>query len=137
MPNREQRRNAMKNAAGKGAIIHNTYTSYSGPMPAPEDMLRYKECFPELPERIVRLAEESSRRETMKVENQSKLVENQRLVANLNASIQRLGLIFAFLLALICLGSAAYFVINGFEIAAFVAAIPPVSMLVKAIFKKQ
>jgi len=50
------------------ALIHQE--SYSGPMPAPEDMFRYRECSEDLPGRIMSLAEESSRRETMKVENQ-------------------------------------------------------------------
>lgn len=90
MLNREQRRHPAQsgNASQRQTTIVAQKT-FSGPMPAPEDMLRYKECSEDLPDRIMSLAEESSRRETMKVENQRREIENQKCsIENQKAAVE-------------------------------------------------
>ena len=142
MPNRAERRRGNPN----GSVMPQNQTivaqkTYVGPMPAPEDMERYKSCSSDLPGRIMSLAEESSRRETMKVENQARSLENQKeslanqkLAIEGNNSVAKLGLVFAFVLSFLCLVSAAIFVIKGLNVQAFVASIIPASLFFKAIF---
>ncbi|WP_139260181.1 hypothetical protein [Fibrobacter sp. UWH9] len=118
--------------------------SFSGPMPAPEDMFRYRECSEDLPGRIMSLAEESSRRETMKVENQRQEIENQRaaienqkLAIKSNNYANMLGLIFAFVLSAACIAASIYFVLQNKNIQAFVAAILPAAVFFKTFFSKK
>lgn len=146
MPNREQRRHPTQsgNASQGGNATIVAQKSFSGPMPAPEDMLRYKECAENLPDRIMSLAEESSKRETMKVENQRREIENQKaavenqaLAIKANSRANLAGLVFTFLLSFACIGASFYFVLLDKNIQAFAAAIVPASVFFKTFFSKR
>ena len=79
--------------------------SFSGPLPAPEDFMAYKEVLPDAPERILTMAEHQL---SHRINMEAKIVD-----AGINESKrgQNLGAI----LAVLCLISAIYLGINGHD----------------------
>ncbi|EPM1459856.1 DUF2335 domain-containing protein [Elizabethkingia anophelis] len=76
---------------------------YSGPLPRPEDMEKYNQIIPNGADRIMQMAEK---------QNDHRIsIEKQAVAANNSDS--RLGQIFAFILALFCIGSSVYLGMNG------------------------
>lgn len=80
---------------------------FEGPLPAPEDFAAYKETLPTAPERILAMAEkEQSYRQKI-----NKRVVNFGLVESI------LGMCFALIVVLVCIGAAVYLAMNGHEVA--------------------
>lgn len=135
MANREQRRALEKNGATvKQVGLH--ASQYKGPVPSPEMMESFKAVSPDLPDRIMKLAENADRRRTMEIEIQAKQVENQRLAikgANLSTI---LGQVFTFVLALVLFALTIALVLYGQLTAALVSGIPVVAwFIVVTIFR--
>ncbi|MBE6262443.1 MAG: DUF2335 domain-containing protein [Prevotella sp.] len=88
-----------------GAFLAMQQKAFSGPLPAPEDFMAYKEVLPDAPERILAMAEQQL---SHRINMESKIVD-----AGINESKrgQNLG---AFL-AILCLISAIYLGINGHD----------------------
>lgn len=78
---------------------------YEGPLPAPADFAAYKDALPSAPERILAMAEgEQNYRHKI-----NKRVVNFGLVESI------LGMCFALIIVLVCIGAAVYLAMNGHE----------------------
>lgn len=82
---------------------------FTGPLPHPDDLLRYKEVFPECPERIVQMAEaQAAHRHDL---------EKNRLRSGVLT--ERLGMILAFVLAMTAVVGGLYLVAHDKELTGF------------------
>jgi uncharacterized membrane protein len=80
---------------------------FTGPIPAPETLAGYRDVLPDAPDRILRMAEveAAERQSRLRWETQGAVIRAQS------------GVVSAFLLCLIAIGSGAYLVMNGHDIA--------------------
>ena len=121
MSNRSQRRAMEKKGAGVSQV--GLATQYKGPVPSPKMMEAFKAVSPDLPDRIMKLAENADRRRTMEV-------ENQRLaIKGVNTSTI-LGQVFTFVLALVLFTLTIVLVLYGQLTAALVSGIPVVAWFI-------
>lgn len=93
---------------------------FSGPLPHPEHLAAYKEISPDIPERIMRMAENQS-------EHRRKL-ESARDESNLK--LEARGQVFGFVIAMIAVIGGIYLMANGQSLEGAATAIPPVAGLV-------
>ncbi len=97
-------------------IVQATVQSFSGPLPPPEVLVRYNECFPDAAKRLVEMAEkQQDHRQTL-----------EKRVVHWNTLDQRLGLILGFVLA-VGIGFGGFWLIrtgkDGTGIAAVITSI--------------
>ncbi|AZG35635.1 MULTISPECIES: DUF2335 domain-containing protein [Shewanella] len=99
------------------------HTSHRGPMPSPDDLQKYSVILPELPDRMMSMAENS---QTEKIKQHSKIlelkskeIEVQKLEVEQSDAAhkreiftQQLSLILAFIVVLICIVGAFYLALN-------------------------
>lgn len=123
MANREQRRAMEKKGQPVSPTLGLTATQYKGPVPSPEMMEAFKAVSPDLPDRIMKLAENSDKRRTMEVEIQRMAVKG----ANLSTI---LGQVFTFVLALVLFVLTIVLVLNGQMTAAAVSGIPVIAWFI-------
>lgn len=107
-----------------GAMYAMEQTSYSGPLPAPEDFLEYKKVLPSAPERILKMAEK---------QQEHRIQMEKDIVAHGMKESTR-GQILGVMLVLACLVAAVYLGINGHDwlagcIIAIVASIATIFVL--------
>ena len=113
---------------GAGVSQVGLATQYKGPVPSPKMMEAFKAVSPDLPDRIMKLAENADRRRTMEV-------ENQRLaIKGVNTSTI-LGQVFTFVLALVLFTLTIVLVLYGQLTAALVSGIPVVAWFIVTIFR--
>lgn len=103
-----------------GAMMEQS--AYSGPLPKPSDFAAYKETLPSAPERIMAMAE----KEQVHRQKVEKEILNKTSRENL------LGQTLAFILALACLGVAAYLGLEGHDTLA--GAIIAITAVLSSIF---
>lgn len=80
--------------------------TFEGPLPAPADFAAYKETLPSAPERILSMAE-SEQKHRHKLNNR---IVNWGVVESI------LGMCFALVIVLLCIGVAVYLALNDHEL---------------------
>lgn len=98
--------NAQKEGEGK-IVAASVSQHFEGPLPAPADFAAYKETLPSAPERILAMAEN---------EQDYRHKVNKRVV-NFGLVESILGMFFALVIVLCCIGAAVYLAVNGHELA--------------------
>lgn len=91
---------------------------YSGPIPPPQVLAGFKELMPDLPERIVKMAEIETEADVRRIDRES-------------SSIGR-GQVFSFILGMTGFGLAAVFALKGMETGAIAAAIGGIAPIIVA-----
>jgi uncharacterized membrane protein len=91
---------------------------YSGPIPPPQVLAGFRELMPDLPERIVKMAEIETEADVRRIDRES-------------SSIGR-GQVFSFVLGMAGFGLAAVFALKGMETGAIAAALGGVAPIIVA-----
>ena len=90
-------------------ITHRSVEITIGPLPPPEELYKYDQVFKGCAERIVAMAEhQSAHRQDL-----------ERTVVKSNATAQLRGQAFAFVLSTLIIGTGAYLLIQGHDLAGF------------------
>ena len=113
---------------GKKVVASATMT-YTGPIPTPDMMRKYDAVNPGFSERIMRLAEEDSKRDTMMVETESRRVDR-------SLDIESRSQWMLFVLLLILVAAAVYFFYVGNVKAGLAFLAFPVLKEARALFSK-
>ena len=100
---------------------------YSGPIPAPDDLLAYEQVHPGLADRIMSMAEgQSAHRQNM-----------ERRVIGADTSRSMLGLIFAFLIVIGGLGLGTFLIMKQKSTQGYVAMLSPLGVVGAAFIYRQ
>ncbi|WP_295099152.1 DUF2335 domain-containing protein [uncultured Fibrobacter sp.] len=114
---------------GKGATNVMKSVAYSGPLPTPQMMQQYESVMKGSSDRIFKMAEEDSRRDTMIVE-----IEKNRIEKSLSIEDTAQKLLFVLLLLLVA--ASVFFFYNGNNTAGFAFLAFPVLKEARALFSK-
>ena len=93
---------------------------HRGPLPAPEDFREYENILPGSADRILKMAEEVTYSKTKNLAKKTSIENRNSLI----------GLIFAFMLALLFLGISFFMISKGYPIAGIIAFISELGALV-------
>ena len=103
--------------------------TYAGPLPTPEMMRQYDMVLKGSADRILRMAEEDSRRDTMIVETEKSRIEK-------SLSIEDTAQKLLFVLLLLLVAASVFFFYNGNNTAGFAFLAFPVIKEARALFSK-
>lgn len=101
---------------------------HSGPLPSPEQLLRYNDAVPDAADRIIRMAE-------TQLEHR---IQNEKLAIRTQARNSTLGIISAFLIGMTIVFCATFLVWSGHSITGFSTLVVGIGSLVGVfIYKKE
>jgi uncharacterized membrane protein len=103
-------------------VQQQSITSYSGPIPPPNILIKYEEIQPGFADRIIKMAEkQGEHRQSLELK-----------VINSDISIRNKGQYFAFILGLISIISGTFLIYSGKNIQGFIVLITSLGSLVTA-----
>lgn len=112
--------------AGKIISQYIEHRSHRGPMPSPDDLQKYSETLDNLPDRMMKMAEKSQEEKTkqngkilelkeQEIHVQKLEVEQASVAHEREISVQKLSLIFAFMIVLVCIVGSFVMAVLGHE----------------------
>ncbi|WP_299290062.1 DUF2335 domain-containing protein [uncultured Mucilaginibacter sp.] len=113
----------------KGVISITQVKSHSGPLPDPEDIIKYDSVIPNGADRMMVMAEKSQLMAEKEQDFKHRRVENLDK-RKLNQS--GLGQIFGFIISVLVIGGGIYLLSIGQSIAGFAAIITPIAGIIAA-----
>lgn len=100
---------------------------YKGPIPQASDLSEYASIDPSFPNRIIEMAEkEGEHRRSI----ESKLADLEVSTSQEELRIEKMGLIFGFLITLVCLISGVFLITNGNNLAGLSTVISSLALLI-------
>lgn len=102
-------------------------SAYQGPIPTPEMFIGYKDVAPDMPDRIMKMAEHEDERQTEIVKIEGRKVDGI-------LAIQKRGQLFTLVIIVLLIAVAVFFVVIDKDSAALIAGIVSVIYALKGLF---